>query len=119
MEYKGVVKIAPMDFLFAYITASGEEEARRIGKVLVEESLAACVNILPGMESWYRWNGKLENSREAVLIAKTRAELRDSLQRRVLELHSYDCPCVVFLPVAGGNPAYLEWLARESREKPD
>ena len=105
-----------MEFLFVYITAANVEEARRIGKTLIEERLAACVNILPQLESWYRWEGKVDNSQESLLIAKTRADLRDSVQRRVLELHSYSCPCVVFLPVAGGNPAYLEWIARETRQ---
>ncbi len=107
-----------MDILFAYITAPSAEEARRIGKTLVEERLAACVNILPQMESWYRWQGKLENAHEAVLIAKTKSGLREALQRRVLELHPYDCPCVVFLPVSGGNRDYLEWITRETQEHP-
>jgi periplasmic divalent cation tolerance protein len=103
-----------MEFLFAYITAPDVEEARRIGKTLVEERLAACVNILPGMESHYWWQGKMESSAEAVLIAKTRASLRDALLERVRGLHSAETPCVVFLPVAGGNPDYLGWLADET-----
>jgi periplasmic divalent cation tolerance protein len=61
----------------------------------------------------------VDNSQESLLIAKTRADLREALQRRVLELHSYSCPCVVFLPVAGGNPAYLEWIARETGRCPE
>jgi len=105
-----------MDVFFAYITVPSVEEGRRIGKILVEERLAACVNILPQMESWYAWKGGLENAQETVVIAKLPAHLREALQRRVLELHSYTCPCVVFLPVAGGNPAYLEWINEETRE---
>jgi len=104
-----------MDLLFAYITTSSPDEARSLGEILVEEKLAACVNILPKMESIYHWEGKLETADESVLIAKTRSDLRDALQKRVLELHSYDCPCVVFLPVMDGNPAYLEWIHRETR----
>ena len=103
-----------MDFLFAYITTPSVEEARHIGKILVEEKLAACANILPGMESLYRWEGKMESATETVLIAKTRSEKRAALQSRVLELHSYDCPCIVFLPLTGGNPAYLQWIFRET-----
>lgn len=99
---------------FAYITCRDLEEARAIGKVLVAERLAACVNILPGMESHYRWNGKIESAQETVLIAKTRDDARQALQERVVALHSYETPCVVFLPVAGGNPDYLDWIARES-----
>jgi periplasmic divalent cation tolerance protein len=102
------------DFLFAYITCQDAADARRIGKTLVSERLAACVNILPGMESHYRWNGEVESAQEAVLIAKTRAEAREALLKRVLELHPYKTPCVVFLPVTGGNPDYLDWIARES-----
>ena len=87
---------------------------RAIGKALVAERLAACVNILPGMESHYWWNGKIEESRETVLIAKTRDDARHALQDRVLAMHSYQTPCVIFLPVTGGNPEYLDWIARES-----
>jgi periplasmic divalent cation tolerance protein len=78
------------------------------------ERLAACVNILPKMESHYWWNGKIESDQEAVLIAKTRADAREALQARVIDLHPYEVPCVVFLPVAGGNPDYLDWITRET-----
>ncbi len=70
------------------------------------------------MESWYIWEGKLENAQEAVLLAKTRSGLQESLLRRVREIHSYDCPCVLFLPIAGGLPAYLEWSLRATGGKP-
>ena len=103
-----------MDFLFAYITARDAEEARRIGKILVSERLAACVNILPEMESHYGWEGKMESARETVLIAKTRADLREDLAERVRDLHTAEIPCVVFLPVSGGNPDYLDWIAAET-----
>jgi len=72
------------------------------------------VNILPKMESFYWWNGKLENDQETVLIAKITDASRDALVERVLELHPYDTPCVLFLPVTGGNPEYLDWLAGEA-----
>ena len=103
-----------MEFVFAYITAPSPEEARRIGKILVTERLAACVNILPQMESHYWWEGKLESAQEAVLIAKTRSDLRASLLERVRGLHAAETPCVVFLPVTGGNPEYLAWIAAET-----
>jgi periplasmic divalent cation tolerance protein len=102
-----------MEILFAYITCKDVDDARRIGKTLVLEHLAACVNILPGMESHYWWNGKIETAHEAVLIAKTRADAREVLLERTLELHPYETPCVVFLPVTGGNPDYLDWIASE------
>lgn len=98
------------EFVFAYITAGSPEEARRIGRALVEERLAACANILDGMTSIYRWQGAVEEAAESVLIAKTQAVLFDRLAARVRELHSYDVPCVVELKVGRGNPAYLDWL---------
>ena len=103
-----------MDFSFAYITAPSLDEARRLGKILVAERLAACVNILPGMESHYWWQGKMETAAETVLIAKTRADLRDDLLERVRGLHPAQTPCVVFLPVTGGHPDYLDWIATET-----
>jgi periplasmic divalent cation tolerance protein len=103
-----------MDLVFAYITAASPEEATRIGRTLVEERLAACVNILPGMTSIYRWQGAVETAAETVLIAKTRAGLFERLAARVKELHSYDVPCVVELRVGRGNPDYLGWLAAET-----
>ncbi|UKJ72859.1 divalent-cation tolerance protein CutA [Azospirillum brasilense] len=103
-----------MEFVFAYITAGSRDEARRIGRALVEERLAACANIFDGMTSIYRWQGSIEEATETVLIAKTRAELFDRLAARVRELHSYDVPCVVELRVGRGNPAYLDWLHDET-----
>ncbi len=100
--------------VFAYITAGSKEEALRIGRILVEERLAACANVLGGMTSVYRWNGAVEQAEEAVLIAKTRAGLFDRLAGRVRDLHSYDTPCVVELAVGRGNPAYLDWLRAET-----
>lgn len=102
------------DLVFAYITAGSRDEALRIGRILVEERLAACANVLDGMTSVYRWNGALEQAEEAVLIAKTRAVLFDRLAGRVRDLHSYDTPCVVELAVGRGNPAYLDWLRAET-----
>ncbi|CAO3445312.1 Periplasmic divalent cation tolerance protein CutA [Azospirillum argentinense] len=99
-----------MEFVFAYITAGSRDEARRIGRALVEERLAACANIFDGMTSIYRWQDAIEEANEAVLIAKTRAELFEPLAARVRELHGYDVPCVVELRVGRGNPAYLDWL---------
>jgi periplasmic divalent cation tolerance protein len=104
----------PPDVIFAYVTCKDAGDARRIGKILVAERLAACVNILSGMESHYWWNGKVESSREAVLILKTRGAAREAVLERVLDLHPYEIPCVAFLPVTGGNPEYLDWIARES-----
>ena len=104
-----------MELRFVYITTQNAEEARRIGRALVEERLAACVNILDGMNSIYWWEGEIQDDRETVLIAKTREALLPALIERVKALHSYSCPCVVALPILAGNPEYLAWLREEVR----
>lgn len=105
-----------MDFISVYMTTPSEEEAGAIGRSLVEDGLAACVNILPGMTSIYRWEGTVEQASEVVLIAKTQAELFDALSARVRALHSYECPCILGLPVLRGAPAYLDWIAGSTVE---
>ena len=100
--------------LFVYTTAGSLEEADRIGRALVAERLAACANILPGMRSIYWWQGKIEEAGEAVLVLKTVRQNLDRLTARVKDLHSYSVPCVVALPIAGGNADYLKWIAAES-----
>lgn len=101
---------------FVYITAPSAEEALKLGRSLVEERLAACANVLPGMVSVYRWEGKLAEDSEAVLILKTRSDLVEALTERVLALHPYTCPCVAALPIVAGNPAFLEWIGEETGE---
>jgi len=101
-----------MDLRFVYMTAKDKEEARSIGKVLVTEKLAACVNIFDGMNSLYFWNEQLKDDTEAVLIAKTTEERVAKLIERVKALHSYDCPCIVVLPLVGGNEEFLEWVRK-------
>ena len=82
-----------------YITTDGPEEARVIGRALVDARLAACANVLGPMTSIFRWEGAVREGEEAVLIVKTTAALVDALTAKVRELHSYDCPCIVALPV--------------------
>jgi periplasmic divalent cation tolerance protein len=103
-----------MSAVFVYVTASDRAEALRIGRALVEERLAACANVLDGMTSVFHWNGAVQEAAEAVLILKSRGDLAGKLTARTRELHSYECPCVVVLPISEGNPAYLEWIERET-----
>ena len=103
-----------MSAAMVYITAATPDEAEAIGRTLVAERLAACANILPGMRSIYRWKGAVETAAETVLIAKTRLELADALTARVKELHSYDVPCIVVLPIAAGLPEFLRWIDDET-----
>lgn len=102
-----------MDVRFVYMTAGSLEEARKIARELVEAKLAACVNLIDNMNSFYLWDGRLQDDREVVLIAKTTAARIADLTARVRAIHSYDCPCVVSLPVDGGNQAFLDWIAAE------
>lgn len=96
-----------------YMTAGSRSEAETIGEKLVTEKLAACVNIIDGMHAIYQWDGQLQKDSEAVMIAKTTEAMVPRLVARVKALHSYDCPCVVTMPIAQGNPAFLEWVAGE------
>jgi len=102
--------------LFVYITCASLDEAKTIGRALVEARLAACVNILPGMTSLYWWQGRIEEGQETVLIAKTRDTLLEALTAKVKALHSYTCPCVVAFPVHAGNADYVNWIEAETED---
>ena len=95
-----------------YITTKNREEARAIGSELVKQKLAACVNIIDGMESIYPWEGEIQNDKECIVIVKTTYSNVGRITRRVKELHSYDVPCVISLNLAEqeGNKEYLDWL---------
>ncbi|MCR0985476.1 divalent-cation tolerance protein CutA [Roseomonas populi] len=99
--------------LFVYVTAADAAEARRIGRALVDERLAACVNILPGHASIYRWEGAIEEAEEGAFIAKTTRSRFEALRARVRALHSYTTPCIVALPISEGDADYLSWLKGE------
>jgi periplasmic divalent cation tolerance protein len=88
-------------------------DAERIARALVEERLAACVNIVPGVVSIYRWKGNVEREPELMLVIKTLAQQVDALKKRLLELHPYELPEVVVIPIVGGHGAYLEWIAQQ------
>lgn len=103
-----------MQYNSVYITARNEEEARNIGRKLVEEKLAACANIHP-IISIYRWQNQVVEDKEAALILKTRADLIDQLIRRVKEMHSYKVPCIVAWPIEKGNSDYLAWIEDSTR----
>ena len=92
-------------------TAGSEDEARKIAHHLVEQKLAACVNIVPQIESIYRWQGRVESSREWLLLIKTTAEKVANVSEAVSELHSYDVPECIAIPIEDGSPEYLNWLA--------
>ena len=97
-----------------YVTCSDPAQAEAIARHLVEERLAACANLIPGMRSLYRWRGALESADETVLILKTTAVRVPALTTRVKQLHTYTVPCVVAVPVVDGSPEYLAWIAAET-----
>lgn len=103
-----------MTVCLVYITAGDAQEAIRIGEALVDERLAACVNVHSPITSIYRWQDAIQRDQEVVLVAKTREGLVDRLTARVTALHSYDCPCIVALPVVGGHPPFLDWIEAET-----
>ena len=105
-----------MAAILVYVTCGDEDEARRIGRTLVEERLAACANVIGGMKSIYWWQGAVQEDGETILIAKTKQGLVDRLSARVKELHSYDVPCVVALQIAGGNSDFMQWIEDETVE---
>ena len=100
------------DAIVVFMTAANGEEASRLAEMLVGAHLAACVQILPEMESVYRWQGKIERSSEVLLLAKTTRGKFDDLEREVRALHSYDTPEIVAVPIVAGSAPYLEWLIK-------
>jgi len=102
-----------MSINLVYMTAGSQEEAETIGRELVGAKLAACVNIFRGMKSIYSWKNELQTDEEVVMIAKTTADKVEALTARVKSLHSYDCPCILELPVTGGHQPFLDWVAGE------
>lgn len=99
-----------MKAVVVLVTAPGEEEALKMAKALVEEKLAACVNLIKGVRSIYSWQGKVEDEPEALMVIKTKEELFDALLGRVKELHGYSVPEVIALPVLKGSADYLKWM---------
>ena len=98
------------------ITAATEEEARSLAELLLNQRKAACVNIVPRVDSLFWWQGKLDSAQESLLIAKTRASLLPDIIEMVKMAHSYDVPEIIALPVIGGNEDYLRWVDSETEE---
>src|ERR671913_1965326 len=98
------------DAIVVFMTAANGEEATRLADMLVGAHLAACVQIMPEMESVYRWEGKIERQSEVLLLAKTTRAKFDDLEREVRALHSYDTPEIIAVPVINGSKPYLDWL---------
>lgn len=99
-----------MQAAWVYITVPHDAEATAIARTLVDERLAAGVNLIPAVRSVYRWKGAVREANEIAVVAKTRADLVPLLTDRIKALHSYECPCIIATPITGGNPDYLSWI---------
>ncbi len=101
------------DKIVAFSTCDSEEQAVQIARALVEQRLAACVNILPNARSIYRWKGQIEDAPEWLLIIKSRRDLMDQLRAAIGKIHTYEVPELLAIPVVDGSESYLAWLDRE------
>ncbi|KAJ1298464.1 hypothetical protein BS78_01G455800 [Paspalum vaginatum] len=102
--------------IVVYVTVPNREAGKKLSQSIISEKLAACVNIVPGIESVYWWEGKVQSDAEELLIIKTRESLLDALTEHVKANHEYDVPEVIALPITGGNTKYLEWIKSSTRE---
>jgi periplasmic divalent cation tolerance protein len=102
------------DYIVVLVTAKSDKEGEKIGQALLEEKLAACVNIVPGLKSIFRWKGKISTDEEVLLLIKTKDTLFEKLKKRVIELHSYEVPEIIALGILAGNEKYLEWIKKET-----
>ena len=97
-----------------FITST-DEEARKIAEVLLSQKKAACINIVPSVSSLFWWQDEIDSAQESLLIVKTKASLLNEIVALVKEIHSYDIPEIIALPIVGGNQDYLEWIGKEIR----
>ncbi len=105
-----------MKIYMVYVTFKDKEQARAIGRELVESRLVACANIFDHMNSIYFWENKLQDDQEAVLIAKTTEDKTAAVTQMVKARHTYECPCIVYWPIAGGNDDFLGWVAAQTTD---
>ncbi len=103
--------------LIVFVTVSSQEEGERIGSSLVESKLAACVNVLPQVSSIFSWQGKIEKDGEVLLLIKTTSERMDDLAAKIKEMHSYDVPEILAVPVFAGSRDYIDWVHQETNPK--
>lgn len=104
------------DVWITFITVGNADQAYNIAKTVVEENLAACVNIVPAVRSIYRWKGELCDDAECLLLAKTTRDVFPLLKARVKALHTYEVPEIIAVPVQDGHEPYLEWVVNETRK---
>lgn len=108
-----------MEPFFIYVTAKDADEAKVLARTVVEERLAACANVLGSIQSIYWWDGRLCEDEEVALVLKTSNDRKFELVARLRELHSYETPCIVCLPITDGNPDFLQWIKTETTPQDD
>ncbi len=96
--------------LLVFVTASSEKEGEKIGETLVKEGLAACTNLVPGVKSIFKWKEELCKEDEVLMLVKSNESLFEELKNRIIDLHSYDVPEVIAIPIAFGSADYLKWM---------
>jgi len=104
-----------METNLIYITVGSLDEAKKIGKTLVSTRLAASANIIDNINSIYWWDGEIQDEREVIVVAKTKGSLVHDLVEKVKSIHSYECPCIVSLPIIEGNRVFLDWIVNETK----
>lgn len=102
------------DYVMVFITVKSEKEGEKIASALLKEKLAACVNMIDGVKSFFRWKGQISTEDEILLIAKTKDVLFENLKKRVLELHSYEVPEIIATSILAGSEKYLDWIKKET-----
>lgn len=104
-----------MEHYMIYVTTGSEEEAKKIGKALLNKHLVACANLIPAVRSLYRWKDQIEDDQEVLMILKTHKDRYNEVETTVKEHHSYECPEIIATPIREGEQAYLDWIFRETR----
>ena len=102
------------EYAVVFVTAPSLEVARRVGNDVVEKKLAACANLVPGIESIFHWEGKIQQEQEVFMLLKTQAGLIDDLAAAIRDLHPYSTPEIIALPILSGSRDYLEWIGAET-----
>ena len=95
---------------FVYVTAKNQTEAQKIARALIQKKLIACANIFPSIVSCYEWKGQYTEEKETILMLKTRQDLFIKIKKTILQNHSYECPCIVFIPISKGSAPFLSWV---------
>jgi len=111
------VLLSMTKFIVVLVTVTSKKEAQKISKALLKKKLAACVNIVPGLTSFFSWKGKIEKANELLLVIKTRKELFKKLEKEVKANHSYSVPEVIALPILDGSKSCIDWLKSETAAK--